>query len=163
MVEIKGYEGKYSITNDGRVWSHKRYKARVGWRKLRISTSGYIIVDLVPGKRRTWQVHRLVAEAYIPNPLKLPVVNHKNGDRTDNRVENLEWCTQKDNLKHAARVLGVKFGKRRFTEKEVSEIRAAYNKRAPGVKGNSIMLAKRYGVSSGCILKITRGDNYKQV
>jgi hypothetical protein len=64
------------------------------------SKTGYLLAQLVvaeTGKQKTFYIHRLVAEAFIPNPDNLPEVNHKNEDKKDNRVENLEWCTQKYN------------------------------------------------------------------
>lgn len=100
---IPGYEGRYTVTESGEVFS--------GTKKLRpnLSTPGYHSVCLcINGKPRRHQIHRLVANAFIPNPKALPQVNHKNGVKTDNRVENLEWCTCSENHLHALRVLGKK-------------------------------------------------------
>jgi predicted XRE-type DNA-binding protein len=96
---IQGYEGIYSITNLGRVWSHRRNK----WIKHWISDKGYPQVNLY---NNTFQyrpkLHRLVAEAFIPNTGNKPQVNHLNGVKTDCRVSNLEWCTARENIQHAA-------------------------------------------------------------
>jgi len=101
---VIGYETDYLVSNDGRVVSLKFGKKRLlrpgnanGYRMVRLCVSGTI---------SNKAVHRLVAEAFLPNPQDHPIVNHRNGVRTDNRVENLEWISASQNSAHAARVLG---------------------------------------------------------
>ena len=99
----------YAIDKTGQVWS--RYKDNHGnigdgWRKLKSiidSSTGYPIVTLVHnGVRKNKAIHRLLAEAYIPNPHKKAHVNHKDCDKTNNSLDNLEWATPKENGSHAA-------------------------------------------------------------
>ena len=93
--DIDGFEGKYAVSNLGNVYSYK-LKRNLKFNKNR--SGNYVgVVLFKEGKQYRFQVHRLVAQAFIPNPKNLPQVNHKNEIQNDNRVENLEWCTQQYN------------------------------------------------------------------
>lgn len=93
---IKDFPG-YTITDDGKVISYKFNQPRVI--KTWLQKGGYENIKLCKNNiTYHFLIHRLVAEAFIPNPDNLPEVNHKNKNRADNRVENLEWCTRLDNL-----------------------------------------------------------------
>lgn len=100
--DVPGFEGLYLISNLGNVKSVERFKRNNAGtqfvnERIRVLTpdkDGYLKVCLSKdGKHYVKSVHRLVAEAFIPNPDNLPVINHKNEDKQDNRVTNLEWCT----------------------------------------------------------------------
>lgn len=97
---IKGYEGLYDVTECGQVYSLIKRK----FLKLTPNNRGYIRVKLYKGtESRTFQVHRLVAEAFIPNPDNKLTVNHIDGNKTNNNVSNLEWATNLENNIHAIR------------------------------------------------------------
>lgn len=98
---IKGYENLYSIDEEGRVYSHRKNH----YMKLINNGDGYLQVSLSKnGKRKTYKVHRLVAETFIENPQDLPCINHINEIRDDNRAENLEWCTYEYNNTYGHRL-----------------------------------------------------------
>ena len=100
MIDVNNYEGLYAVTKDGKVWSHKRQIF------LRPATNkgGYLTVILYKNhKKKSYLVHRLVAEVYVYNPKNLPFINHINENKADNRVENLEWITKRDNNNYGTR------------------------------------------------------------
>ena len=94
FVDIEGYEGLYQISPEGEVYSY--YKNRL--LNPVTNSSGYKVVLLYKDKKPTlFYVHRLVAQAFIPNPNNLPQINHLDEDKTNNNVSNLAWCTCKEN------------------------------------------------------------------
>jgi len=172
--EIQGYEGRYSVTSDGRVWSHPKGTNTKNGRWLSLDNSGrYPVVSLVKdGQKKRHLVHRIVAQAYIVNPDGLPQVNHINGVRDDNHVENLEWVTASDNRIHAwetglqeatesHRLSAKKAAKDRrlFDDQTVVDIRSKYE------TGNTSQrkLAVEYKTSQAVIQYITSHKLYKEV
>lgn len=136
--DILGYEGYYQISSLGRFRSLDRkvtykngtsvfYKGKITFTKP--NKKGYYRGCLnKDGTGISVFIHRLVAEAFIPNPKNLPTVNHKNGVKTDNRVENLEWMTIEENNQHALRtglnrLIGEKSASAKLTESDVRQIR----------------------------------------
>ena len=99
--DVPEYEGLYQVSNLGRVVSLRKNKIltpKKNW-------DGYFRIQLWRYNQNVYiGIHRLIAEAFIPNPKNKPYINHKNGIKTDNRVENLEWCTQLENIKHAIKM-----------------------------------------------------------
>ena len=107
---IRGYEGLYEVSSHGAVRSCERITVDGKHLSTKILNggcypNGYEFMCLrKDGQNQNRMTHRLVAEAFIPNLDNLPVVNHKDGNRHNNSVDNLEWCTQSQNLKHAVEI-----------------------------------------------------------
>lgn len=111
--DIKGFEGQYQVSNNGEIRSldryvefkHKSKFLKGAIKRQQTGTNGYKIVKLCKNsKKYTFSVHRLVAEAFLEKPSYAECVNHINGIKTDNRLENLEWCTYSYNNKEAIRL-----------------------------------------------------------
>jgi hypothetical protein len=136
--DIQGYEGLYQISSDGRVKSISPHTiqqfGKFIIRKVHTEKSGYVLISLKKNNQsRRFRIHQLVANAFIPNPLKLPQVNHKDGNKQNNYVNNLEWSTARNNLQHAIDTGLRKFYKgedhhcAKLTQKDADKIRKLYN------------------------------------
>ncbi len=186
---VSGYEGYYEVSNIGRVRSitrnvkHTSKKGgislmpRYGKEKTLTQTvRGYVTVRLSRGGRnKNSYVHRVVAEAFLPNPSKLPQVNHKDGVKPNNHVNNLEWCDASYNSKHKFRVLKVenpckgRTGKNNPASKPVIQLNekrefiaefesSADASRSTGVNHRSILLCanEKYNIAGGFIWKFKK-------
>ena len=96
--DVKGYNGLYQVSNYGRIKSFKRKKIKILFPS--ISNRGYLRLGLTKVNRKTFCIHRLVAQAFIKNIKNKPYINHIDNDPKNNYSKNLEWCNQKENLIH---------------------------------------------------------------
>lgn len=174
---ILGQENRYDVSSFGRIKSlSKPCKNRNGTirhskelilkNRLR-GNEGYYFVSFYNKYLYTTEtVHRLVATAFIPNPLNLPCVNHKDGNKLNNNVENLEWCTYSENAIHAhaeglhVSLKGEKHLKAKLNDSKVLAIRRLYkiNKNL-----NRIEIAKKLGVASNTITCIINNKTWRHL
>lgn len=143
----------YHVTKEGDVYS--KYKDKITWKKMakRKKNNGYLIVSLrnKAGNKYTFNIHRLVAETYIPNPDNKPCVGHKDNNRENNTVENLYWCTHKENTQQCIRDGRFKpRGKTPLSIEIRRKIKAEY------LKGNTTLqkLSRKYGRAHSVIRRI---------
>ena len=168
--DIEGFEGLYQVSNLGRVKSLSRkcgtcYK-KESIRKLSQTKDGYLKIRLMGnGKDITTRIHRLVALAFIPNYSNKETVNHIDGNKHNNIVENLEWSTRQEQLKHAYN-LGLKKSttgeynsQSKLSRDQVKEIRRIYKRNSR--ECSSTKLALKYNVSHKTILNIINNKTYQ--
>lgn len=118
--------------------------------------NGYKQIALIKdGKKKTIKIHRLVAQTFIPNPENKPQVNHKDGNKKNNSVSNLEWCTAKENIRHAVKT-GLKNDRKANNEK-LNEIKKLITE---GKK--NIEIEKETGIPSSTISRIRHNKLYKE-
>ena len=165
MKQIKGFEGLYSINENGMVYSHPREKTLKNWKNKGIDivgktkgkyltpilNGGYLRVSLSKnGKCFIYMIHRLIALTFIPRIKGKNHINHINSIKTDNRIDNLEWCTPKENVRKSIESGKFHFSKFKFSIKIRKEIIRLHK------QGKTIReLAKIYNCSYGCIQKLT--------
>lgn len=159
--DVVGYEQYFAVSSDGQIYSKRSSKVL----KTRISSTGYVSfttrLDGRNSKSVMFRVHRLVAEAFIPNDHNKPFVNHIDGVKTNNNVDNLEWVTHSENLLHA-HAIGLKVNKTGtenllaiLSKEDVSFIRencAKYSRRS---------LSKKLGVSRATVDRVIHNQRYQ--
>ena len=170
FVDIPGYEGIYQINLNQEVKRCQRYVAnRLGGMSLLKEkilspykhNSGYIYIQL----DKSWKLHRLMALAFIENKDNLPQVNHRDGNKANNEIDNLEWCTNRDNARHAFK-LGLRKGM--FGAKNHNYHKRGNKSPLYGMTGGKNMAAKLVldtysGIFYDCVQDAAIAKNYKSV
>ena len=172
---IKHYNGRYKISSYGRVSSVAReitrndkrgysytYMREGKFLKTSLASMGYFVVGLCKdGKAKQFFVHRLVAEHFIINSKNKPQVNHLDGNKKNNYVDNLEWVTASENGLHAHR-MGLSTSKRVFGKENHRSLKIKQTKNNGEVRvWDSMMSAKRHGYDTGCICRCCKGQSKK--
>lgn len=176
--DIPGYMGRYQVSNFGRIKSLSRWKIMPIWNKkyrtkekIRSPFRGtYDKIFLYKGVvGKSFQIHKLVASLFIPNPRNKPCINHKDGDKHNNNADNLEWCTHSENTQHAYDTnlmpdfinMGVENGRSKLNTKEVLIIRESY-RHMLGLKYHKLLdLADIFNVSRTTISRIISKTHWK--
>lgn len=163
--DVVNYEGIYKVSNDGRIKSLKRNQEKI--LKAGINSRGYLFVMLLKdGQAKAKTVHRLVAEAFIPKADGKNFINHKDGNKLNNNVLNLEWVTQSENVKHAFETglekaaSGENHAMHKVNWETVKYIRnhyAPYNK-----EFGATALSKKFGITPTMISFIANNKNWKE-
>ena len=170
--DIEDFNGYYQVSSIGRIRScgGKNGRSKGKWyiRALSANHDGYMKVRLVHGgKDITRRVHTLVARAFIPNFDNFDTVNHKDGDKTNNCVDNLEWIDRSQQMVHAYKlglkkpIRGSKNSQAKLTDDDVRYIRSHYKPRTRGC--STVDLGEQFDVSNRVIGLIVRGLSYKDV
>lgn len=169
---VVGWEKYYEVSNEGKVKSKERYRkmglmgnVKMPPKLLNLNTKHpYIRVSLTGEGSKIVSVHRLVAEAFLPNPENKLYVNHKDCNTHNNTVDNLEWCTQSENTIHAIKMgrfvprVGEDASSAKLTEKDVMEIRNKYKEGQPVTS-----LSVEYGIGKNGVYRILRKEVWKHI
>lgn len=173
--DVSGFEGKYQVSDLGRVKSLDRVRAKHRYPEKilnsanRLTHDGYARVTLRDdnGVNHEFRVNKLVALTFLPNPLRKATVNHKDGNKLNNKLTNLEWATRSENMKHAYRhglkkpVQGNANGNAKLSDEDVRLIRKRYVRQSQ--TDGTVALAREFGVTPRVIGQIVRGESYRNV
>lgn len=155
--DVPGWEGLYEVSSDGRVRSCKDrldYRCNYKEKKLTLVGGRYLYVGLYDSPRKELvAVHRLVGKAFIDNPNNKPEINHINGIRTDNRVENLEWVTREENEEHA-RKTGLHDEEVLHRSKAVISVNLITGEKTEYPSANAA--ARSIGIDQGTVSRVAR-------
>lgn len=163
---MKQYLGKYTVHKEGFIFSHYTQK-NLSVSKFKKNKQGKKVIYprvrlCIDGKGKWFALHRIIAELFIPNPLLLPCVNHKDGNRLNNHFENLEWCTHEQNILHAVEnglnPKGERHGISIATEELVRSIRDLHTQGLTYLEISKIVQMKRRTVEA-----IGSGQNWSHV
>lgn len=164
--DVEGYEGLYQISNFGRVKSF--HYGIEKFLKSRISNTGYSVAGLSKhGSLKEIGVHILVARAFVENPENKPFVNHIDGNKSNNHADNLEWTTNKENIRHAWKLglikprIGTKHHGAKLSREDVLYIRENYKPRDKNF--GACALAKKFNVSKRTIEEVAHNKRYTDV
>ena len=151
------YSEKYEVSTDGHIRNIKTKKVLNGFQ----GKDQYLRTQF-DGKTRL--IHRAVAKTFIPNPNNLPEVNHKNGDKSNNSVDNLEWCTRNENLRHAyihglRTAKGINNARCKLNEDDVSYIKKHYIR--GDKKYGAKALAQKFSVAHQTVCAVISGQNWR--
>lgn len=159
-VRLDWISERYFAYNDGSIFDSKR-KFKL---KFSLDKDGYYLYNTtINAKRINLKIHRVIAQAFIPNPENKPQVNHINGIKTDNRVENLEWATAKENITHSFKnglssQVGERNARSKFTKEQIIEIK---NKMLIGIANKD--LCKEYNMSNSNMAAIKIGRRWNHI
>lgn len=167
-IDIKGYDGRYTIFPDGRCRRNpSKYRKQTMFLKP-LDGAVYLRYGLSDGKGhiKFFSIHRLVAEYFIPNPENKPTVNHKDGNKHNNDVSNLEWATYSENEKHSIDVLRRNRNTKKQRKSAViigKQTRKLTLRQATIIRNSTLSrkkLANKYNVSISTIDRIIQGKSY---
>ena len=165
MYDNEIYE-KFEVSNDGRIRNANTQRVY----KTFVNKNGYVQICVSLGsrkKQKVFKLHRAIAETFIPNPDNKPEVNHKDGNKENNRITNLEWSTGSENIRHAYATgllkpkLGVDRPNAKLTVEDVLYIREHYTPRDK--EYGAVALGKKFGVNNMQIIRTARKEKYTNI
>ena len=165
--DVVGYEGLYMVSNYGRVKSFYGIGEKLLTPSVNKGGYAFVVLTDINKVRKSLKVHTLVARAFLPNPENKPVVHHRDSNRINNRVENLEWVTYRENTAYASqkgsydKKRGCDSPFAKLTEKDVRYIREHYRSRSHEFGSNA--LARKFKVNKNTILNVVGHITYENV